>query len=204
MPCACKINGMKKKKTAHVSGVSSANMTEAAILAVSVPGGLFIAHMAKEQIIPMLTKDKTAEEAKKIAANVNYATLGLGVLSVIGGAYLKDEEPEIGAGLIGLGTGMATQAAYVMYVNRDGATGKIAAPGGWGGDIKAWNEAARNAMMAGADNASPGLMNAYKKVAGADNASPGLMGPGLIRQPWATAVDEIGKHAKYQVGRGAL
>lgn len=181
---ACQIGSMKKKKKNTIAGVSERTAMDAVATAIGVPAGVAVAHFGKQQIIPMLTEGADAETAKSTAMYTNLATGALGIAVAVGGAYLKDEQPEAGSFLIGMGAGMATQAGYAWYVNRNGGTGAIAKS--W--DVKAWQEAARNAAMRGVDNASPGVM-------GADNASPGVMGAGLIKKPFLTNLENnIGRY----------
>lgn len=180
---ACQIGSMKKKKKNTIAGVSERTAMDTVATVLGVPAGVAVAHFGKQQIIPMLITDGAdAETAKSTAMYTNLAMGALGIAVAVGGAYIKDEQPEAGSFLIGMGAGMATQAGYAWYVNRNGGTGAIAKS--W--DVKAWQEAARNAAMKGVDNASPAMM-------GADNASPSMMGAGLIKQPFMTKVDEIGR-----------
>lgn len=176
---ACQIGSiMKKKKKNTIAGVSERTAMDTVATVVGVPAGMAVAHFGKQQLIPMLTKDADAEKAKDIAMYTNLGTGLLGLAVAAGGAYMKEEQPKLGSFLIGTGAGMTSQAAYAWYVNRNGGTGAIAKS--W--DVKAWQEAVRNAAMRGADNVSPGVM-------GADNASPGVMGSGIIKKPFLTNLE---------------
>lgn len=192
---SCKISGMGKKKHHKVSGTKG-DLTTTVITAVAVPVGAVAAHEAKAYLIPMLyaTTDTDAQKATKQLYG-NLGATALGVLAVVGGHMLESKEPEIGAGVKGLGLGVIAHCFLSLYLNHvkaanaDGtANNRINA---W--DAKAWQAAKKKALgMSGADNAANGIMGNRFRVNGADNAANGIMGP--LQKPLLTKIDTVGSH----------
>lgn len=190
MPCACKINGMGKKKN-KVSGTNG-DLSNGIILGLAVPVGIVSAHEIKSYVTPMLFSDTaTDDEKKSMAMYVNIGVVAVGALGIYGSGML--EKGVAREGVKGVSIGMAGQALYSLYVNyirplaTDGTANNRIQGSNKGWDAMAWSNAKRKALgVYGADNAAPGVM-------GADNASPGVMGVDL-RNPLLTQVDQIGNY----------
>jgi len=181
MACGCqKISGMKKRKAKKINGMMDNADYTGAIDFGGVALGAFGAQYFKPDLVEAIKSDDDTEEdltTKKRIIN------GVGILLGIGTAVMIDKDADEGLRFVrGIGIGVGAQCAVALaadYMRADGEAMPTVGKNGW--NSVAYKQHKEKLLrekgyrVAGADNASPGLLGSFR-VAGADNSSPGLLG----------------------------